>query len=346
MNILVTGGAGYIGSHTCLALLEAGHGVVSADDLRNSRYAAVERVRRLAGRDFPFHRIDVGDEEALDGLLMKYSFDCAIHFAGLKAVGESVEKPLEYYGNNLGSTLSLCRALRRRGIGRIIFSSSATVYRVSRKMPLKETAPLGCINPYGWTKLMCEQILRDLAASDPRWSVVLLRYFNPIGAHESGLIGEDPEGIPNNLLPFITQTALGRQKVLRVYGSDYGTRDGTGVRDYIHVTDLAAGHVAALAYAAGHHGCEAFNLGTGTGYSVLEILDAFQRVNGVRVPFEFAPRRPGDAAEVFAHPGKAKRLLRWEAKKSLEDMCRDSWRWQKMNPLGYPLDPAGPAPGR
>ncbi len=339
MKILVTGGAGYIGSHTCVSLLASGYRIVVADDLRNSKYAAIERVWEITGKSFPFYRIDVSDEAALDAVVGQHQPDCAIHFAGLKAVGESTEKPLEYYTNNLNTTLTLCRVMGRHGVKRIIFSSSATVYHARKKMPLKETAPLGCLNPYGWTKLMCERILRDLSASDPQWSAVLLRYFNPIGAHESGLIGEDPEGIPNNLLPFITQTAMGRQKVLQIYGNDYATEDGTGVRDYIHVMDLAEGHVAALSYAIHHSGCEAFNLGTGAGYSVLEILDTFERVNSVRVPRKFAPRRPGDAAQIFADPNKARKMLGWQARKSLEEMCRDSWRWQQANPLGYPENP-------
>ena len=335
MRILVTGGAGYIGSHTCVQLMKEGHEVVVVDNLKNSHAKAVERIRQLAGKDFPFYQLDVTDEAALEKVFEQHEIDCAIHFAGLKAVGESVCIPLEYYRNNLDSTLTLCKVMSRHSVKRLIFSSSATVYQAGLPMPVDETAPLGCTNPYGWTKFMCEQILRDLYVSDPEWSIVLLRYFNPIGADPSGLIGEDPAGTPNNLLPYITQTALGRLKKLKVHGDDYNTVDGTGVRDYIHVVDLAKGHVAALQYAQKHKGCEAINLGTGKGYSVMQIVKAFEAVNDIQVPYEVGPRRPGDVATVFANPVKADTLLNWKAEKTLEDMCRDSWRWQTMNPQGY-----------
>ncbi len=335
MTILVTGGAGFIGSHTCLELLKAGYEVVVADDLRNSHQEALARVERLSGKPLRFYRFDVKDEARLEEVFTKHDISCVIHFAGLKAVGESVAVPLDYYGNNLGSTLALCRVMKRHGVSSFIFSSSATVYAPGSPMPVREDAPLGCTNPYGWTKFMCEQILRDLAQSDPRFSVVLLRYFNPIGAHDSGLIGEDPAGIPNNLLPYITQTASGRLKRLQIHGNDYPTPDGTGVRDYIHVTDLARGHLKALEYAMGHTGCEAVNLGTGRGYSVLEIIDAFQKVNGVEGPYAVGPRRPGDVAAVYAAPSKAKSLLHWQAELGIREMCRDAWNWQKNNPEGF-----------
>ncbi len=335
MTVLVTGGAGFIGSHTCLQLLRTGHDVVVVDNLVNSHPLALQRVQELAGRSLTFYQFDVCDEQSLDKVFSEHNIDCVIHFAGLKAVGESVEIPLRYYSNNLESTLALCRSMERFGVKRIIFSSSATVYLAGLPMPVDETAPLGCTNPYGWTKFMCEQILRDVAFAKPDWSVVLLRYFNPIGADESGQIGEDPSGIPNNLMPYISQTALGRLKQLSVFGDDYDTRDGTGVRDYIHVVDLADGHVAAVAYAMQHAGCEAVNLGTGTGYSVLDIVEAFERVNQVKVPYAIGPRRAGDVAAVYANPDKARALLGWSARKTLDDMCRDAWRWQKQNPRGY-----------
>lgn len=335
MRILVSGGAGYIGSHTCVQLMRKGHEVVVVDNLVNSHPKALERIAKLAGRAFPFYKLDVTDEAGLDQVFTSHQIDCAIHFAGLKAVGESVSIPLEYYRNNLGSTLTLCKVMGRHGVKRMIFSSSATVYKAGLPMPVDETAALGCTNPYGWTKFMCEQILRDLCVADPEWSIVLLRYFNPLGADPSGLIGEDPSGIPNNLLPYITQTALGRLEKLTVHGNDYDTIDGTGVRDYIHVSDLAQGHVAALDYAVQHTGCEAINLGTGIGYSVLELIRTFEQVNDITLPYEIGPRRPGDVATVYADASKAERLLHWKAEKTLEDMCRDSWRWQTMNPQGY-----------
>ena len=335
MSILVTGGAGYIGTHTLVELLAHGYDVVVVDNLVNSHPESLDRVREITGRDFPFYELDVCDEAALERVFSAHEIDSVIHFAGLKAVGESCEKPLEYYRNNLDGIMSLISAMRRHGAKRFVFSSSATVYRSDAGMPVDEDSPRGCINPYGWTKFMGEQILRDVAAADPEWSVVLLRYFNPIGAHESGKIGEDPNGIPNNLMPYITQTAMGRREMLHVFGNDYPTPDGTGVRDYIHVVDLAEGHVAAIEYAAANTGCEAFNLGTGEGYSVLDIVHAFERVNHIKVPYEIAPRRAGDPPTVFAKVGKAERLLHWKAKRTLDQMCADSWRWQTQNPHGF-----------
>ena len=335
MNILVTGGAGYIGTHTLVELLDRGHDVVVVDNYVNSHPESLDRVREITGKTFPFYEANVCDEAALDRIFDENKVDCVIHFAGLKAVGESCAKPLMYYRNNLDGMLSLISSMRKHDVKRIVFSSSATVYRSDAGMPVDEESPLGCINPYGWTKFMGEEILRDVAKAEPDWSVVLLRYFNPIGAHESGKIGEDPNGVPNNLMPYITQTALGRLKELHVFGNDYPTPDGTGVRDYIHVVDLAEGHVAALEYARDHTGCEAFNLGTGEGYSVLDIVHAFERVNHIKVPYEIAPRRAGDPPTVFAKVGKAERLLHWKAKRTLDQMCADSWRWQTQNPHGF-----------
>ena len=330
MDILVTGGAGYIGSHTCVELLNKGYGVVVIDNLVNSNPKALERVEQITGKKLSFYEADVRDRAALDKIFEKHDIGCAIHFAGLKAVGESVAMPLEYYDNNLNSTVTLCRAMKDHGVNNIVFSSSATVYSGDNSMPLRETSHTGmCTNPYGWTKYMSEQILRDTAKAVPDWSVVLLRYFNPIGAHESGLIGEAPNGIPNNLMPYIMQVAAGVLPQLSVFGDDYPTPDGTGVRDYIHVVDLARGHVAALHYALQHKGIEAVNLGTGRGYSVLDIVHAFERVNGVKVPYRIAPRRPGDLATCYAATEKAKELLGWQAEKDIDDMCRDAWRWQQ-----------------
>ena len=336
MNVFVTGGTGYIGSHTCVELLQAGHTVVAADNLVNSSRESLRRVERITGATIPFHRVDLRDREALDAIFDRYSFDCAIHFAGLKAVGESVAKPLLYYENNLRSTINLLSVMADHGVKRVLFSSSATVYSPDNAMPLTEESRTGgCTNPYGWTKFMCEEIMRSAAAADGEWSVMLLRYFNPVGAHPSGLIGEDPRGIPNNLMPFISQTAAGRRHHLSVFGNDYPTHDGTGVRDYIHVVDLARGHVAAMEYMAGHRGTEVFNLGTGVGYSVLDMVRAFEKATGVPIPYEIAPRRAGDVATVYADPSKSERLLGWKAERTLEDMCADSWNWQKQNPNGY-----------
>ena len=335
MNILLTGGAGYIGSHTCIELINAGHTAVIADNLCNSKKESINRVEKITGAKIPFYEIDVRDKEALSKVFEENSIDAVIHFAGLKAVGESCEIPLQYYSNNIDSTLILLEVMKKYNCHNIVFSSSATVYGIPERVPLVETIPTSCTNPYGWTKLMIEQILTDVAKADPELSVVLLRYFNPIGAHESGTIGENPNGIPNNLMPYITQVAIGKLPQLGVFGDDYKTHDGTGVRDYIHVVDLAKGHVKAIDYAAKNKGTEVVNLGTGTGYSVLDIVKAFEKVNNVEIPYAIKPRRSGDIAECYADPTKAFEKLGWKAEKTLEDMCRDSWRWQKQNPKGY-----------
>ena len=336
MNVLVTGGAGYIGSHTCVELLKEGYGVVVVDNLCNSNPESLNRVEQLSGKKVKFYEGDVRDEALLQKIFAENAIDCVIHFAGLKAVGESVAMPWEYYDNNLNSTLVLTKVMKQVGMKNIIFSSSATVYTGDNEMPLREESRTGyCTNPYGWTKYMTEQILSGMANADPEWGIVLLRYFNPIGAHESGMIGEDPRGIPNNLMPYITQVAIGRREKLSVFGNDYDTPDGTGVRDYIHVVDLARGHVAAVKYVAEHKGCDVFNLGTGTGYSVLDMVNAFQKVNGVAVPYQITDRRPGDLATCYADPAKSEKVLGWKAEKNLEDMCRDSWNWQSKNPKGY-----------
>ena len=336
MNILVTGGAGYIGSHTCLELLSSGYGVVVVDNLCNSNPKSLDRVEALTGKKLKFYEGDVRDEELLRKIFAENEISAVIHFAGLKAVGESVAQPWRYYDNNLNSTLVLTKVMGEAGVKRIIFSSSATVYSGENEMPLRENSRTGnCTNPYGWTKYMTEQILSGMAHADPEWSIVLLRYFNPIGAHESGRIGEDPRGIPNNLMPYITQVAIGRRDHLSVFGNDYDTPDGTGVRDYIHVVDLDKGHVAAVKYVVGTQGCEVFNLGTGTGYSVLDMVKAFEKANGVKVPYQIVDRRPGDLPTCYADPAKSARVLGWKAEKNLEDMCRDSWRWQSQNPMGY-----------
>ena len=341
MKILVTGGAGFIGSHTLVELLEAGHEAVCLDNLSNSSPVALERVEGLTGKRVPFCRADIRDRAALEELFRVNRFDCVIHFAGLKAVGESVVKPWEYYDNNVGGTLTLVDVMRRHGCKRLIFSSSATVYGDPAVIPITEECPKGtCTNAYGWTKWMQEEIFKDLYTADEKtgaeeaWSIVLLRYFNPIGAHPSGTMGEDPNGIPNNLMPYITQVAVGKLEKLHVFGSDYDTPDGTGVRDYIHVVDLARGHVAAL-QALEQPGVSVFNLGTGRGYSVLEIVAAFEAANGVKIPYVMDPRRPGDVAACWSDPRKAERVLGWRAEKTIEDMCRDSWNWQKNNPNGY-----------
>ena len=336
MTILVTGGAGYIGSHTCLELLQQGLDVVVIDNLSNSSQESLRRVEDLAGQTMKFYLGDVRDDALLQQIFRENAIDCVIHFAGLKAVGESVAMPWRYYDHNLNVTLALTKAMAQANVKNLIFSSSATVYSAGNEMPLREDSPTGgCTNPYGWTKYMTEQILRDLSVADPTWRIALLRYFNPIGAHESGRIGEDPRGIPNNLMPYITQVAVGRRQQLSVFGNDYPTHDGTGVRDYIHVCDLAKGHVAAVDYCAKHTGCEVFNLGTGTGYSVLDMVHTFASVNQVAVPYVIAPRRPGDVAVCYADPGKSAQLLGWKAERDLADMCRDSWRWQHQNPMGY-----------
>ena len=335
MAILVTGGCGYIGSHTCLKMVESGHEVVVVDNLYNAKTEALRRVETLCGKTLPFYEADIRDEEALRRVFRAHDIEAVIHFAGLKAVGESVEKPLLYYDNNVGGTVTLCRVMAEFGCKRIVFSSSATVYGDGTS-PLNETMPTGGVtNPYGRTKYMIEEILKDLCASDPDWSAVLLRYFNPIGAHESGTIGEDPNGIPNNLMPYILQVAVGRRERLSVFGDDYNTPDGTGVRDYIHVVDLAEGHVCAVDYALTHTGAEAINLGTGNGTSVLELVHAFEAAYGKALPYVIAPRRAGDIDVCYADPDKAKRLLGWTATRDIADMCRDSWRWQSNNPQGY-----------
>ncbi len=336
MNVLVTGGAGYIGSHTCLELLECGYGVVVVDNLCNSNPESLNRVRKLTGKEIKFYEGDVRDEALLQKIFAENEIGCVIHFAGLKAVGESVAKPWEYYDNNLNSTLVLTKVMKEVGMKKIIFSSSATVYTGDNEMPLRETSRTGhCTNPYGWTKYMTEQILSGMATAEPDWSICLLRYFNPIGAHKSGMIGEDPRGIPNNLMPYVTQVAIGRREKLSVFGNDYDTPDGTGVRDYIHVVDLAKGHVAAVKFVAENNGCDVFNLGTGTGYSVLDMVNTFQEVNNVKVPYVIVDRRPGDLATCYADPAKSAEKLGWKAEKNLADMCRDAWNWQSKNPMGY-----------
>lgn len=336
MKILVTGGAGYIGSHTVIELYHAGHEVVVVDNLYNASAKALQRVAEIIGQEVPFYQVDIRDREGLETVMTAHSFDCCIHFAGLKAVGESVAKPLEYYDNNVTGTLVLLDVLRRHDCKNLIFSSSATVYGDPAEIPITEACPKGiCTNPYGQTKSMIEQILTDLQKADPEWNVVLLRYFNPIGAHESGKIGEDPNGIPNNLMPYITQVAVGKRPELGVFGNDYDTPDGTGVRDYIHVVDLARGHVKALAAVEKKCGLSVFNLGTGKGYSVLDVVHAFEKANGVKIPYAIQPRRAGDIAACYSDPQKAERELGWKAQFGIEEMCRDSWRWQKNNPNGF-----------
>ena len=335
MAILITGGAGYIGSHTCIELSLAGYDIVVVDNFRNSKEESLKRVEKIIGKPVKFYNADVRDREALRTVFKENKIEAAIHFAGLKAVGESVKIPMEYYKNNIDSTFVLCDVMEEFGVKKIVFSSSATVYGVAKTMPLVETMPLGAINPYGRTKLFIEEMLRDLFVSDNSWSIALLRYFNPIGAHDSGLIGEDPKGIPNNLMPYISQVAVGKLEKLHVFGNDYNTVDGTGVRDYIHVVDLADGHVKAVNWVLNNTGCEAINLGTGNGCSVLQLKDAFQKASGIEIPFVIDPRRPGDPDEVYANADKAKALLGWEAKRTIEDMCVDTWRWQSGNPDGY-----------
>ena len=336
MNVLVTGGAGYIGSHTCVELLNSGYGVVVIDNLCNSNPKSLERVQAITGKTLKFYEGDVRDADLLRKIFAENEIGCVIHFAGLKAVGESVSIPWKYYDNNLNSTLVLTKVMEEVGMKKLIFSSSATVYSADNEMPLKETSRTGgCTNPYGWTKFMTEQILSGMSHADPEWSVVLLRYFNPIGAHETGDIGVDPRGIPNNLMPYITQVAIGRREFLSVFGNDYDTHDGTGVRDYIHVVDLAKGHVAAVKFADANNGCEVFNLGTGTGYSVLDMVKAFGTANELELPYKIVGRRPGDISTCYADPAKSREILGWVAEKDLQDMCRDSWRWQSKNPMGY-----------
>ncbi len=336
MKILLTGGAGYIGSHTAIELIAKGYDVVIADNFSNSKPVVIDRIEEISGKRPDIYTIDVADKEALTKLFKEQEIDSVIHFAGFKAVGESVAKPIEYYRNNLDSTLTLLEVMREFGVKKLVFSSSATVYGVPETVPLHEGLPTkGCTNPYGWTKYMIEQILRDVNVAYPDMSCVLLRYFNPVGAHKSGKIGEDPQGIPNNLMPYISQVAVGKLQKLSVFGNDYNTHDGTGVRDYIHVVDLAKGHVCAIEYAANHTGTEVINLGTGTGYSVLDMVNAFEKTTGKSVPYVIVDRRPGDVAICYSNPAKAKELLGWEAQYGLEDMCADSWKWQSENPKGY-----------
>ena len=336
MKVLLAGGAGYIGTHTAVQLLKGGYEVVVVDNYDNSCPEAVKRAEELAGGKIALYEADIQDREAVQAILAKEQPETVIHFAGLKAVGESVAKPLKYYRNNINTTLSLLEAMADTGVKRIIFSSSATVYGEQNPAPYNEEMPKGlCTNPYGWTKSMMEQILADAATANPELGVVLLRYFNPIGAHESGRIGEDPQGIPNNLMPYVSQVAVGRREQLTVFGGDYDTPDGTCLRDYIHVMDLADGHVKAVEFAAGHKGVEIFNLGTGKPYSVLDIVNTFQQVNDVKVNYVIGPRRAGDLPVCYADAAKAKKVLGWEAKRTLADMCRDSWNWQKNNPDGY-----------
>ena len=334
MKVLLTGGAGYIGSHTIVEMYAAGHEVVVVDNFSNSSPRVMERVEEITGKKVPLYEADVADEAALDRIFSEHRIDAVVHFAGYKAVGESVRMPLAYYANNIDSTLALLRAMKKADVRKIIFSSSATVYGTPQKCPITEDMHTGdCSNPYGWTKFMIEQILKDYAYANPEMQVILLRYFNPVGAHKSGRIGESPRGIPNNLMPYITQVAVGKRPELSVYGNDYPTPDGTGVRDYIHVVDLARGHVAALQYEK--NGVGIFNLGTGVGYSVLDMVNTFSRVNGVAVPYRIVDRRPGDIAACYADPAKAQSELGWHAEHTLEDMVRDSWNWQSNNPCGY-----------
>mgnify|MGYP003505633019 FL=1 len=335
MSVLITGGAGYIGSHTVVELLKAGQEVVIVDNYSNSKPEVLNRIKTITGKTPTFYEVDVLDREALDAVFSKEDIDSVIHFAGYKAVGESVAKPIEYYHNNITSSLVLCDVMRSYGVKKIVFSSSATVYGVSNVSPLTEDLPTSATNPYGYTKVMIEQILQDVAVSDSDWSIALLRYFNPIGAHESGLIGEDPTGIPNNLMPYITQVAVGKLPRLSVFGDDYNTPDGTGVRDYIHVVDLALGHIKALDKIKSTEGVGIFNLGTGVGYSVLDLVHNFEEANGVEIPYVIVDRRPGDVATCYSDATKAKEELGWTAQKTLVDMCRDSWNWQKNNPNGY-----------
>ena len=330
MKILLTGGTGFIGSHTAVELIFEGYEIVIADDLSNSDAGVINKIEKITRKRPVFYQIDMKDQQAVEAMFCEQSIDAVIHFAGYKAVGESVEKPLLYYRNNLDTTMTLVETMKRHNVKHLIFSSTAAVYGLSDDVPSTEiSVPLGATNPYGWSKYMIEQILKDVTATDPKMSVVLLRYFNPIGAHESGLIGEKPNGIPNNLMPYITQVAHGIRPYLNVYGNDYPTPDGTGVRDYIHVVDLAKGHMAALDYCRKHTGCEVFNLGTGRGYSVLEVVKAFEKTNGVKLPYIITDRRPGDVASCYADTHKAENVLGWKAEKGIEEMCRDSWRWQK-----------------
>lgn len=334
-SILVTGGAGFIGSHTALELLNTGYKVVVVDNLSNSKLTAISRVESLASKKIDFYQMDLLNKSDLREIFNAYSFDSVIHFAALKAVGESVEQPLRYYKNNISGTIHLCEIMQEAGVKNFVFSSSATVYGDPSQSPLTEDASLGAVNPYGQTKLTTEYLLKDLQAANPDWNVALLRYFNPVGAHESGQIGEDPSGIPNNLMPYVTQVAVGKREKLSVFGNDYPTRDGTGERDYIHVVDLAIGHLKALEKLEDNPGLVTYNLGTGSGYTVLELVKTFEKTNGVSIPYEIAPRRAGDASSCYADPSKAENELGWKAERGLEEMCRDAWNWQQKNPNGY-----------
>jgi len=334
-TILVTGGAGFIGSHTCVELMNAGYGVVVIDNLVNSNAQALKRVEQITGKTLAFYEADVRDETTLARIFDEHAITGAIHFAALKSVGESVAKPIEYYRNNMDSLLVLLDTMRTRDVKKIVFSSSATVYGVPKSVPIDESFPLSATNPYGQSKLIAEQVLRDLEISDPAWRIATLRYFNPVGAHESGLIGEDPAGVPNNLMPYVAQVAVGKLERLRIFGSDYATHDGTGVRDYIHVVDLARGHIKALNALESLNSSFVVNLGTGTGYSVLDVVKAFEAASGKPVPYELVARRPGDIAECFADPAAAAKLLGWQAEHGIERMCADHWRWQSQNPRGF-----------
>lgn len=337
MAVLVTGGAGYIGSHTCVELLNAGKDVVIVDNFYNCKKSSLDRIRALVKKDFKFYECDIRDKKGLDEIFKKEQIESVIHFAGLKAVGESVHKPLEYFDNNVNGTLVLLEVMRENGCKKIVFSSSATVYGMNNVSPLTEDMEVGGVtNPYGRTKYMIECILKDLYVSDDTWSICLLRYFNPIGAHKSGTMGEDPNGIPNNLMPYITQVAIGKREFLNVWGDDYDTPDGTGVRDYIHVVDLALGHIKAVEKVEGCNGLFIYNLGTGKGYSVLDVVKAFEKASGVEIPYKIGPRRDGDIATCYSDPSKAFKELGWKAERDIEEMCEDSWRWQKQNPNGYP----------
>lgn len=333
--VLLTGGAGYIASHTAIVLQQAGYDVLALDNLCNSSAESLRRVAQITGKDVPLIEADIRDEAALRAVFARYDIHAVVHFAGLKAVGESTQLPLKYYDYNVAGTVTLCRVMADAGVKSLVFSSSATVYGAAAQVPIAETSARSATNPYGQSKLMIEHILQDLAASDAQWRIALLRYFNPVGAHPSGLIGEDPNGIPNNLMPFISQVAVGKRDKLSVFGADYPTHDGTGVRDYIHVLDLADGHLKALQYIEHHTGVDAFNLGTGQGYSVLDMVKAFAEVNAVAVPYQLVERRPGDVAICYANPSKAAELLGWRAERGLVEMVRDSWNWQRQNPQGY-----------
>ncbi len=338
MSILVTGGAGYIGSHTCVELLDAGEDIVIVDDLSNSDIVVIDRIKQISNKELKFYQGDIKDNKLLDNIFLENKIESVIHFAAFKAVGESVETPLKYYENNIGGTIALLKSMKKANVKNIVFSSSATVYGEPEELPLTETARLQAVSPYGETKIVIEDMLRALQLSDNKWRVSLLRYFNPVGAHSSGIIGEDPTGIPNNLMPYITQVAIGKRSNLNVFGGDYPTPDGTCIRDYIHVVDLAKGHLSALNYIRKNDGIEAINLGTGNGYSVLEMVTTFAKVNNVSVPYEIIDRREGDAVSCYADASKAKDLLSWQTHKNIEDMCRDSWNWQTNNPNGYKVD--------